>query len=105
MEDIAITGYGALLPEAEDAETFWQNVIAARCAIREIPSEIWDRTLYCSADPAEPDTSASASAGFIDETMLARTARRLGLSRERFNRLQIMTLAAAEEALAPLRPV
>src|SRR5580704_10281218 len=103
MDDIAIVGYGSLLPEADGSEAFWQNLLAARSSIRELPEGIWDCGHYFSADPKAADKSASPCAGFVAEAALARAARRLGLSRERFNRLQIMTLAAAEEALAPFR--
>ncbi len=103
MDDIAIVGYGSLLPEADGSEAFWQNLLTARCSIRELPEGIWDCGHYFNADPRAADKSASPCAGFVAEAALARAARRLGLSRERFNRLQIMTLAAAEEALAPFR--
>jgi acyl transferase domain-containing protein len=103
MDDIAIVGYGAMLPEAEDAETFWHNLLSAHCSIREIPDEIWERKLYFSADPKDIDKSASSCAAFIEEEALVRAAQSLGLIRDGFNRLQIMALAAAEEALSPLR--
>ena len=103
MEDIAVVGYGCLLPEAEGSEGFWQNLLAARCSIQELPEAMWDRALCFSAEPKAADNRASPRAGFVAEAALERAARRLGLARERFNRLQIMTLAAAEEAMASFR--
>jgi acyl transferase domain-containing protein len=46
MDDIAIVGYGSLLPEADGSEAFWQNLLTARCSIRELPEVIWDCGLY-----------------------------------------------------------
>jgi len=42
FEPIAIIGLAALLPDAEDAAAFWQNVLAAKVSIREVPKERWD---------------------------------------------------------------
>ena len=41
FEPIAIIGVGALLPDAKDVAEFWQNVLDARCSIRQLPSDRW----------------------------------------------------------------
>ncbi|RCH74570.1 MAG: SDR family NAD(P)-dependent oxidoreductase [Candidatus Poseidoniales archaeon] len=41
FEPIAIIGVGAILPDAPDAETFWQNVIDTHVSIREVPGHRW----------------------------------------------------------------
>ena len=55
MEDtahraIAIVGVGALLPDARDAASFWENVKSGRYSISEVPVP--------SADTAAPMTKA-----------------------------------------------
>lgn len=102
MDDIAVVGYGAMLPEAEHAEAWWRHVLTGRSAIRPVPDTLWEQALYYSVDPQVPDKSRSACAGFVEETAIAQAARTLGVAREAYNRLQIMTLAAAEQALTPL---
>ena len=41
FEPIAIIGVGSILPDAPDAETFWQNVIDTHVSIREVPEHRW----------------------------------------------------------------
>jgi len=41
FEPIAIIGVSALMPDAPDVETFWQNIIDAKVSIREIPEHRW----------------------------------------------------------------
>ena len=41
FEPIAIIGVGAILPDAPDAEAFWQNVIDTHVSIREVPEHRW----------------------------------------------------------------
>ena len=47
MEDkayraIAIVGVGAILPDAENVDTFWENVKSGRSSITEVPADRWD---------------------------------------------------------------
>jgi len=104
VEDVAVVGYGALLPDADGPDAFWHNLLTGHCAIREVSPEIWEKRLYFSADPRASDKSGSPFAGFLDEAAIGRAARALGVERDRHSRLQIMTLAAAEQAFAPLAP-
>ena len=102
MEDIAIVGFGAMLPEANNSNTFWNNLLTARCAIHEIPDEIWEKDFYFSTDPKATDKSATSWAAFVTDEDITHASNRLNLPRNKYNRLQIMTLSAAEEAFAQL---
>ena len=42
FEPIAIIGVGALLPDANDASQFWQNILDARCSIKQLPDNRWN---------------------------------------------------------------
>ena len=41
FEPIAIIGCSALMPDADDAATFWQNIIDAHVSIRDLPEGRW----------------------------------------------------------------
>ena len=41
FEPIAIIGVSALMPDAPDIETFWQNILDAKVSIRTIPEHRW----------------------------------------------------------------
>ena len=66
-EGIAIVGMGGCFPGAEGGvEEFWQNICAGRVAIREVPAERWDSSLYYSSDRTLPDLTYSRIGGFMD---------------------------------------
>lgn len=72
MEDtanraIAIVGAGAILPDAPNVPTFWENVKNGRYSITEVPPDRWDPTLYYDADPATPDKTYSKIGGWVRE--------------------------------------
>ncbi|HJQ92987.1 MAG TPA: polyketide synthase, partial [Candidatus Thermoplasmatota archaeon] len=64
-EPIAIIGLGCVLPDAPDAKAFWDNVLAGKSSIREVPKERWDPSLYFSADKSQPDTTYTKIGGFV----------------------------------------
>ncbi|NCG01625.1 MAG: acyltransferase domain-containing protein, partial [Euryarchaeota archaeon] len=41
FEPIAIIGVSALMPDAPDVETFWQNILDAKVSIRTLPTHRW----------------------------------------------------------------
>jgi len=72
MEDtahraIAIVGVGAILPDAPDATTFWENVKAGRYSISDVPADRWDPECYYDADPNAPDKTYSKIGGWVRE--------------------------------------
>ncbi|MEW5987408.1 MAG: polyketide synthase, partial [Chloroflexota bacterium] len=62
---IAIVGVGAILPEAADAPTFWENVLHKRYSISEVPPERWSITDYYDPDPKAPDKTYSKIGGWV----------------------------------------
>ena len=62
---IAIVGVGAILPDAPDAEAFWQNVTGGRYSISEVDPRRWDPDLYYDADPHAPDRTYSKIGGWV----------------------------------------
>ncbi len=62
--DIAVIGIGCRFPDADNSETFFQNLVANRDSVREIPRERWSHAdLYASPD--EKGRLASKWGGFI----------------------------------------
>lgn len=64
-EPIAIIGIGALLPDANNKEEFWQNIITGKNSITEVPPSVWDPKLYYSADHSEEGKTYSKIGAFI----------------------------------------
>jgi len=63
--DIAIIGVGALLPGADDAHGYWENILDAVDGITEIPPHRWDWRLYFDPDRNAPDKIYSKWGGFL----------------------------------------
>ena len=64
---IAIVGVGAVLPDAPDASTFWENIQQGRYSISEVPTERWDPELFWDPDPKAPDKTYSKIGGWVKQ--------------------------------------
>ncbi len=64
---IAIVGLGAILPDAPDVASFWDNVKSGRYSIRDVPPDRWDPALYYDPDPQAPDKTYSKIGGWVQE--------------------------------------
>ncbi len=62
---VAVVGVGAILPDAPNAQTFWQNVINKRYSISEVPPERWRPEFYYDPDPKAADKSYSKIGGWV----------------------------------------
>ena len=52
FEPIAIVGMSALLPDAPDLDSFWQNVLSAHVSIKDVPAERWNAgDFYVAGEP------------------------------------------------------
>ncbi|MET7403344.1 beta-ketoacyl synthase N-terminal-like domain-containing protein, partial [Dactylosporangium sp. NPDC005572] len=65
--DIAVIGMAGRYPMAADNDEFWQNLLAGRDCIVEVPADRWDHARYLSDDPEEPGTTYARWGGFIDD--------------------------------------
>jgi acyl transferase domain-containing protein len=52
---VAIVGVGALMPDAPDAQMFWQNIKDGRYSVSDVPNDRWQADLYYDPDPKAPD--------------------------------------------------
>jgi acyl transferase domain-containing protein len=66
LEPMAIVGMSCCMPQAQDAQQFWGNLLAGRDCISEVPADRWDwQALY--GDPAREHNRTNVKcAGFID---------------------------------------
>ncbi len=65
MEPVAIVGVSAILPDAPDAVTFWDNVTSGRYSISDVVPSRWDPDLYYDSDPKAPDKTYSKIGGWV----------------------------------------
>ena len=65
--DIAVIGVATVLPQANTARMYWENILAKVDAITEIPSHRWDWRLYFDADRQAKDKIYSKWGGFLDD--------------------------------------
>ena len=70
MEDtgyraIAIVGAGAVLPDARNVASFWENVKYGRYSITEVSPDRWNPALYYDPDPTAPDKTYSKIGGWV----------------------------------------
>jgi acyl transferase domain-containing protein/NAD(P)-dependent dehydrogenase (short-subunit alcohol dehydrogenase family)/acyl carrier protein len=72
MEDtshraIAIVGAGAVLPDASNVATFWQNIKTGRNCITEVSPDRWNPDYYFDTDHSAPDKTYSKIGGWVRE--------------------------------------
>ncbi|MBN2533963.1 MAG: hypothetical protein JXB88_13820 [Spirochaetales bacterium] len=66
-DDIAVIGMAARLPQADDVDAFWENLLAGINCIREIPPARWKVEDYYDPDPQKPGKTCSKWAGIVDD--------------------------------------
>ncbi|MBL1204958.1 MAG: SDR family NAD(P)-dependent oxidoreductase [Calditrichaeota bacterium] len=64
---IAIVGLGAIMPDAGDAKTFWQNIKQSKYSISEVRPDRWDIKKYFDPDPKAPDRSYTKIGGWVHD--------------------------------------
>ncbi len=64
--DVAIVGLSCRFPDADNPAQFWENLMAGRCSIKEIPAKRWSAKDVYSATP-KPNKSSSKWAALIDD--------------------------------------
>ena len=65
LKPVAIVGLGAIMPEAFDVPTFWNNIKSGRYSISEVPADRWKTALYYDADPNVPDKTYSIIGSWV----------------------------------------
>ncbi|MCT7356957.1 phosphopantetheine-binding protein, partial [Streptomyces sp. 15-116A] len=65
--DIAVIGMAGRFPGAPTLDAYWENLLAGRCEIAEIPAERWDAAQCYDPDPTVPGTTCSRWAALLDD--------------------------------------
>ncbi|KWX85969.1 hypothetical protein AMQ83_21650, partial [Paenibacillus riograndensis] len=65
-QEIAIVGMAGRFPEAEDYNSYWNNLVSGVNSIKEIPRERWDINQYYSPQIEANNKSISKWCGIID---------------------------------------
>ena len=63
---IAIVGMSGIFPQARDLDEFWQNLVAGKDCITEIPKDRWDWEEYYGDPATEANKTNIKWGGFID---------------------------------------
>jgi len=98
--DVAVVGFGTLLPGAPNTRTFWENIINKVDAITEIPASRWDWRLFFDPDRKARDKVYSKWGGFLKDIQFDPT--RYGLppmTLKVTDPMQLLTLEAVRAAL------
>lgn len=106
-DDICIVGYGCVLPDAPDADAYWNNLLNAKCSIRPLPENRWSSQLYCvtnRSDPSSIDRPYTNIAAFIEDALLLKVASQFHLDPKEHTRLELMTLESVRQATASFSP-
>ncbi len=117
MEDtanraIAIVALGAILPDASNVPTFWENIKEGRYSISEVTPDRWDASFYFDSDPGVPDKTYSKIGGWVREYSWDPTKWHLAIPprvTDAMDQAQKWAIAATREALEdygyPKRPL
>ncbi len=67
-EPIAIVGMECIYPGSPDVESFWENILAGRDMITEVPDDRWSKEGYYRENTKEKGKTPSKWGGFISDT-------------------------------------
>lgn len=66
-EPVAIIGMSCMFPQANDVETYWQNILNKVDSIEEVPEYQWDWRNFYTDDPLNKDKVISKWGGFLKD--------------------------------------
>ncbi len=109
---IAIVGVGAVLPDAPDVPTLWDNLVDRRYSITDVDPARWDPDYYFDADRQAPNKTYSKIGGWVRDWDWSPLEWRLPIPpkvSDAMDRTQQWAIVAARQALAdyghPERPL
>ncbi|MDJ0961124.1 MAG: SDR family NAD(P)-dependent oxidoreductase [Acidimicrobiia bacterium] len=99
---VAVVGVGAVLPDAPNADAYWENLKAGRYSISDVTADRWDPALYFDPDPKAPDKTYSMIGGWVREVDFSPLQWRLPIPpkvSDAMDRTQKWSITASREAL------
>ncbi|HWE36300.1 MAG TPA: beta-ketoacyl synthase N-terminal-like domain-containing protein, partial [Isosphaeraceae bacterium] len=64
--DVAIVGMACRFPGAGDLFAYWENLLAARATIGDVPADRWDASTYYDPTSTEPGRVGGRRGGYLD---------------------------------------
>ncbi|MCK5837986.1 MAG: polyketide synthase, partial [Desulfobacula sp.] len=65
-DEIAVVGIGCTLPDADDPDSLWENILNKKYSISQMPESRFDHDLYYDPDKRAEDKSYTTLAGHVD---------------------------------------
>ncbi len=99
-DEIAIVGMGCTLPDADNPEQLWENILGKKYSISEMDEDRFDRELYYNPDRSAEDSSYTILAGQAKQFSF--DAEKFGYTPEKAKRLsrsQQLVLQTAQQAV------
>ena len=99
-DEIAVVGIGCTLPDANDPDSLWENILTKKYSISEMPKERFDRDLYYDPDRSAEDKTYTILAGHADQFKFDQD--RFGYTKDKakqLSRSQKMVLQTAYKAV------
>jgi acyl transferase domain-containing protein/thioesterase domain-containing protein/NADP-dependent 3-hydroxy acid dehydrogenase YdfG len=63
---IAVIGLAGRYPGAKDLDEFWENLVAGRDCVTEVPQDRWEHDFYFDPDRTQPGKTPTRWGGFLD---------------------------------------
>ncbi len=99
-DEIAVVGIGCTLPDADDPDSLWDNILSKKYSISPMPEARFDRELFYDPDRGAEDKTYTILAGHVDHFEF--DWERFGYNKEKAKRLsrsQKMVLQTAYKAV------
>lgn len=99
-DEIAVVGIGCTLPDADDPEALWDNILEKKYSIGRMPRTRFNYDLYYDPDRSAEDKTYTVLAGHVDHFEF--DARRFGYAKDKskqLSRSQKMVLQTAYKAV------
>ncbi len=64
--DVAIVGMACRFPGADDLFAYWENLLAGRAAIRDVPADRWDASVHVDPASTEPGRVGGRRGGYLE---------------------------------------
>ncbi|WP_375461264.1 SDR family NAD(P)-dependent oxidoreductase [uncultured Enterovirga sp.] len=65
--DVAVVGRACRLPGASSVDALWDNLVAGRCSVTQVPPDRWSLAKHGHPRPKEPGKSYVWAAGVLDD--------------------------------------
>ncbi len=102
LKTVAVVGMGAILPDAPDVTTFWDNIKAGRYSITDVPAGRWNPSLYFDPNPKAIDKTYTKIGAWVRQYEFAPLKWGIPIPprvQEAMDLAQIWAIAATYQAL------